>query len=249
MKEIIDNFSDQPASYAAFRPTPPSQLYDFLFSKVKTHGIAWDCGTGNGQIAVKLADKFKLVYATDISQKQLDIAPKRTNIIYNAERAEQSSIPDNCIDLITVAQAVHWFDFDAFNKEVKRVAKPDSVIAILTYYLLRVNNEIDALVDELYWDITRKYWDKERQYVDDQYQTIPFPYKEMPTPEFSIVLKWNINQMLGYLRTWSGVKHFKDINKKDPISLIEPELRSAWRKDEMMTVRFPLFIRVGEIVK
>ena len=249
MKEVIDNFSNYAANYAAFRPAPPAELYDFLFSKLKHFDAAWDCGTGNGQLAIKLAEKFNKVYATDISQKQLDLAPKMPNIIYRAERAEQSTIPDNNIDLVTVAQAIHWFDFDAFNKEVIRVCKPNAVIAIITYYLPRITEEIDAIIDELYWDITRKYWDKERQYVDDRYQTIPFPYKEFEAPEINIMLQWNLEQALGYLRTWSGAKHYMEHNNEDPVSIIEQRFRATWNNNEIRTVKFPLFIRAGEIVK
>ena len=249
MKDIKDNFSSYASNYANYRPTSPNELYEFLYSKVNDFTTAWDCGTGNGQIAVHLADKFKTVYATDISSKQLELAEKKDNIVYLLERAEQTSLEDNSVDLITVAQAVHWFDFDAFNKEATRVAKNNAIIALITYYTPKFDTAVDKLIDELYWDITRKYWDKERQYVDDKYQTIPFPYDEFEVPEMKIVLNWDIEQALGYLRTWSGVQHYIKQNNEDPVSIIEPRLRNIWDSNQIKKVQFPLFIRGGKIVK
>ncbi len=249
MKAIKDNFSGYSANYATYRPTPPPALYDFLYKQVAAFDTAWDCGTGNGQIALKLAEKFTTVYATDISTQQIEIAEKRNNIIYKTERAEQSSIPDNTIDLVTVAQAVHWFDFDAFNKEVERVSKPNAIISLITYYLLRVNTEVDKLIDELYWDITRPYWDKERQYVDDKYLTIPFPFKEIQTPSIDIELNWNLEHLLGYIRTWSGLQHYIQQKNEDPVSLLRPRFEQIWNAGEIKQVKFPLFIRTGRILK
>lgn len=249
MKAIKDNFSVNAVDYATYRPTLPIEFYEFLYSKVNEFDTAWDCGAGNGQAALILAEKFKKVFGTDISEKQLTQAPKKENIHYLLERAEATTLSDNCVDLVTVAQAVHWFDFDAFNKEVLRVGKPNGIIALVTYYLLRINNDIDKLIDKLYWEITREYWDKERQYVDDKYMTIPFPYKEIKSPELSIMLEWNIEQVIGYLRTWSGVQHYIKQKSEDPILRIEPELRAAWGADIVKKVRFPLFIRTGQIIK
>lgn len=249
MKQVKDNFSSYSSNYATYRPTQPDELYEFLYSQVEQFDTAWDCGTGNGQIALRLAEKFEQVYATDISAQQLALAPQKDNITYLLERAEATTLADNSVDLVTVAQAVHWFDFDAFNKEVNRVAKPGALIALITYYTPKFDEAVDKLVDELYWDITRTYWDKERQYVDDKYMTIPFPYKEIDVPTMSIQLKWNIDQALGYLRTWSGVQHYIKQHQEDPVAMIEPRMRALWNETEMKEVRFPLFVRMGRIEK
>jgi len=135
MKQTIDNFSKGAADYAIFRPESPQEVFDFLYRHVKNFDTAWDCGTGNGQVAAKLSERFKQVYATDISSEQLGHAEKRDNIIYRKERAEQTTLADNSIDLITIAQAIHWFDFDTFYKEVRRVAQPGALIAAWTYNL------------------------------------------------------------------------------------------------------------------
>jgi len=247
MKEVKDNFSDHSSSYASFRPAPPDALFDFIYQYVSNFNTAWDCGTGNGQAAVKLAEKFATVYATDISDKQLAVAEKRANIIYKNERAEQTSFAENSIDLITVAQAIHWFDIPAFNKEVKRVATQKAIIAVWTYTLLRISPEIDKIIDHLYYDITYKYWDKERKLVDDGYATIPFPFEEIETPKLEILLQWDREQVLGYLGTWSGLQHYIQKEGKDPIAMIREELYAHWAADELKEVLFPLYIRLGKI--
>jgi SAM-dependent methyltransferase len=247
MKQLIDNFSTGSTEYATFRPESPKEIFDFLFSRLNNFNIAWDCGTGNGQVAATLADRFRVVYGTDISQEQLNVAAQKDNIIYLQERAEQTSLPDNSIDLITVAQAIHWFDFEKFYAEVRRVARPGALIAVWTYSLLRLTPVIDEVIDNLYMNITGPYWDKERAYVDEAYRTIPFPFTEVQAPEFGIKKQWNIAQVAGYLRTWSGVKHYLQKENRDPVSMIMDDLKKAWGSDEAREVKWPVHIRVGEV--
>jgi len=245
MKQIIDNFSTGSSDYATFRPESPSEIFDFIYAHVKNFGAAWDCGTGNGQVAVELAKRFDKVYGTDISETQLQHAKKKDNVIYRKERAEQTSFPDHSVDLVTVAQAIHWFDFDKFYAEVSRVVKPGGLVAVWTYVTMRLTPEIDKVIDRLYEDITGPYWDKERKYVDENYQTIPFPFKEIPTPEFSIVKHWDLERFAGYLRTWSGVKHYMQKENKDPLDLILPDLKKAWGNNEQQRVYWPVYMRAG----
>ncbi|MCD6013835.1 MAG: class SAM-dependent methyltransferase [Flavipsychrobacter sp.] len=248
MKQVIDNFSTGSSEYATFRPESPKEIFDFVSSQLTNFNAAWDCGTGNGQVAAVLADKFKLVYGTDISQQQLSLAQKRDNIIYLNERAEQTTLPANGIDLITIAQAIHWFDFGKFYTEVNRVAVPGGIIAAWTYSTMKLTPEIDAVIDRLYEDITGPYWDKERRYVDEGYRTIPFPFKEISAPEFRIVKHWPIDQFVGYLRTWSGVKHYVAKEGQDPVSLVMDDLKKAWGSKELHEIRWPVHTRIG-IVK
>jgi SAM-dependent methyltransferase len=247
MKQIIDNFSSGSAEYVNFRPESPVEVFDFIYSHVNTFGTAWDCGTGNGQVAAKLAERFKKVYATDISEEQLALAQKKENIVYLRERAEQTFFPDNSIDLITVAQAIHWFDFDKFYAEVRRVARPGAMIAAWTYVTMKLTPEIDEVINYFYEDITGPYWDKERKYVDAGYSTIPFPFKEIPAPEFRIIKHWDLQQFIGYLRTWSGVKHYINKENKDPLSLVLPDLKKAWGNSELQQVYWPVYMRAGYV--
>lgn len=240
-----DNFSQQSKTYARFRPGYPVVLIDHILGLVKEKNKAWDCGTGNGQVATVLADSFKEVYATDISESQLKNAAKKPNIIYSVQSAEHSSFPDNNFDLITVAQAIHWFDFDKFYAEVNRTLKPGGIIAIIGYSLFNSDAETDKVLQHFYTNIVGEYWDKERHYVDEQYKTIPFPFEEISTPAFGMQYHWTLEDVLGYLSSWSAVQHFIRINHKDPVLAIRPELEKAWGKEHHKMVRFPLFMRIG----
>ena len=176
-----DLFSKQASTYAAFRPSYPQELIDYVCSFVSEKKYAWDCATGNGQAAALLSPLFEKITATDISEKQLQLAIQKPNIMYATGKAAPTNFPDNTFDLITVAQAYHWFPFDLFEKEVKRVGKAGSIIAVWGYNIPLCNNEgINAVVRHFYKDIMGSYWDAERKYVDDFYSTVPFAFDELP---------------------------------------------------------------------
>src|SRR4051812_43588784 len=164
-----DNFSTQSDKYATFRPTYPEALFAYLRLIGNGFATAWDCGTGNGQIAGKLAELFDNVFATDISPSQLDNAIKRPNIFYSVQPAEKTYFEPDFFDLIIVGQAVHWFDFDQFYSEVKRTGKPGALVLIAGYGRPTISPEVDSIIDHLYYNIIGKYWDKERKYVDEGY--------------------------------------------------------------------------------
>src|SRR5512135_1288098 len=114
-----DLFSSQAELYARFRPTYPPELYSFILKFVRRRDHALDCATGSGQVARTLAEYFQTVYAIDISQSQLRHAAPADNIVYSVSRAESTPFQADAFDLITVAQAFHWFDAPAFWKEVQ----------------------------------------------------------------------------------------------------------------------------------
>lgn len=248
MKEIKDNFSVGSADYATFRPESPAELYNFLLAHVADKNAAWDVGTGNGQVAAVLADHFNSVYATDISAKQLANAIHKPNITYKEERAEHSSLADNTINLITVAQAFHWFDFDAFYTEVHRVSKPGALLAIWTYNLLSIDKgAIDDIINDFYFNTVGSYWDTERKYVDEGYQNVDIPFEEIETPVFPMRKQWNFRQFLGYINTWSSVGHYKRKENADPVILLEERLKAHWQPDEVKNIDFPVFMRLFRI--
>jgi ubiquinone/menaquinone biosynthesis C-methylase UbiE len=240
-----DNFSKQSDLYSRFRPGYPRQLFDFLLPLVPVKKNAWDCGTGNGQVAVKLSSYFNKVYATDLSSAQIQNAYKKPNIFYSVENAEETLFPDNNFDLITVAQAIHWFEFKKFYGEAKRTLKPGGVIAVAGYDVFRINKKTNLLIDKFYRDTTGPYWDKERKYVEDHYLTIPFPFKEITTPGFSMNYNWEFEQVIGYLNTWSAVQHYTRKNNENPVEKFSEELKKAWGNVLKRKVTFPIFMRTG----
>ena len=246
MKRAKDNFSAQAALYAKFRPVYPDALYDYIFNLKQHYANAWDCGTGNGQVAAKLAERCHLVYASDISQRQLDEAIQKNNIHYLHARAEATHLPDSTIDLVTVAQAIHWFDFDAFYREVYRITRSGAVVAIWCYNLPGISTDVDLILADFYNKVLHGYWDVERRYIDDNYTSIPFPFDEIErVPEFAITTTWTLEHLVGYLNSWSAVQHYIARNGNSPVPQVTEKFREVWAEPEAKEVRFPIALRVG----
>ncbi|MGE8561831.1 MAG: class I SAM-dependent methyltransferase [Acinetobacter sp.] len=242
-----DLFSDQSLRYKQARPNYSLQIVEEILKHVPERHFAWDCGAGSGQFTQLLAPYFDHVVATDISEAQLQQAPYLENVSYQVQAAEQTSIAAYSIDLVTVAQAIHWFDFEKFYKEVKRVLKPQGVFAAVGYGLIQVQDAaINTLVQQLYFETLNGYWDAERRYIDELYQTIPFPFQEKPVPELHLEYQWTAQQLLSYLSTWSALKHYQDKNDDDPLQSISNALKAA---PENLDVTFPVLLRVGTLEK
>lgn len=242
-----DNFSKQSDLYAKYRPVYPQALYSFLMSLVEHKNVAWDCATGNGQVANELANYFDTVYATDISEQQIKNADQKDNVIYRVERAESTSFDNNRFDLITVAQAIHWFNFERFYQEVNRTIKQHGVLAVIGYGLLKIDPSTDKIINHFYHNIIGPYWDKERKFIDEYYQTIPFPFKEITSPQISNYLDWTRDELLGYLETWSAVQHYKKSENSNPLDFMSEKLKKAWPDDNSKKIQFPLLLRVARI--
>ena len=244
-----DNFSYQSANYAKYRPSYPDALFKYIYSIASVKEKAWDCGTGNGQVAEKLSAVFEHVFASDISSSQIENGVKKSNIHYSVQAAEQSFFPDDYFDLITVAQAIHWFDFEKFYREVKRVSKNNGLIVITGYGLCKIDLAMDSFIKNFYNNIIGNYWDKERKYIDEDYRTIPFPFEEVEAPAFHNVYEWTLEHFIGYLNTWSAVKHYRTKNNANPVELIIEKLKECWGEKEKRIIHFPLLLRIGKISK
>lgn len=221
-------------------------MIDFILRFVNQKNRALDVATGNGQIAVQLATHFKKVYATDISSAQLGNATAAPNLVYLESSAERTGFGNCEFDLITVAQAIHWFDFEKFYKQVHRILKPDGIIAVLGYGLFSTNAHSDAILRRFYYEIVGPYWDAERRYLDDNYTTIPFPFDEITSPKFSNDFQWTFEQLIGYLGTWSATQHYKEKTGNDPVNLIADDLSASWEAGDK-NVHFPLLLRIGRL--
>jgi SAM-dependent methyltransferase len=243
---FADHFSGHAAQYAQFRPHYPASLFQYLALAPPAPERAWDCATGNGQAAVGLAKHFREVIATDASPQQLQNATTLENISYRLAPAEASGLDRASIDLVTVAQALHWFDRQAFFREVNRVLVPGGVIAVWAYALLKVAPEIDALVDHFYYETTRPFWPPERAMVERGYRDIEFPFQELTPPAFQLEENWSLDQLLGYLRTWSATQRFMNARGFDPVNELEQELLPKWGdKEQVRLVTWPLHLRIG----
>jgi ubiquinone/menaquinone biosynthesis C-methylase UbiE len=239
-----DLFSTQANVYAAFRPTYPNELYEFIFSNLNGKKKAWDCATGNGQVAGFLADHFKEVYATDISQQQLNNAIKKNNIFYSVAGAEKTSLADGDFDLITVAQALHWFDREKFYEEAKRVSKPGSLLAIWGYALLYVEPKIDEIIMDFYTNVVGPYWDEARRLVEEEYRSLSFPFKEIPSPTFNIRATWTLDHLAGYLESWSATQKYIKSTGHNPLPDVLAQLEQVWKKSDSKPIRFPIFLKL-----
>ncbi len=241
-----DHFSAQAADYAKYRPDYPQELYDFILLNARGSAAAWDCGTGNGQVAVVLSDYYENVFATDPSAKQIENAMPAPNVHYSVAPAEASGLPAGSMDLITVGQAVHWFDFDQFYAEVRRVSKPGATVVIWGYGLNFINNEVDAVVNDFYYNTLGTYWSPERKYLDAEYREIPFPFQRVDTPQLVMEKYWTMYDFMGYLSTWSSVQAYIKANGSNPLQQLAPKLLEAWGAPETeLTVSWPIYLLAG----
>ncbi len=241
-----DHFSNHSEQYAQYRPQYPDKIYAYLASITPGHSLAWDCGTGNGQAAVGLAKYFDKVHATDASAGQISAAYPHDKIEYRVEPAEHISLPDSSVDLVTIAVAIHWFNFDEFYREVKRVLKPEGVIAAWTYNLTEISPQIDPLISHYYTEVLGQYWPERIRYLEQGYKTIPFPFEEIIPPSFVMEIDWNLIQFAGFLDSWSATQRYKAQQGTHPLEIIWPELLAAWgdEKDQRL-IRWPLHFRIG----
>lgn len=234
-----DHFSGHAAEYAAARPLYPDSLFDFLAASCAATGLVWDAGCGNGQASRALARRFARVYATDASAPQIAEAVDEGGLEFRCEPAERCGLADRVADLVTVAQAAHWFDLPAFYHEVRRVLKPGGLLALWSYGVSHVGATVDPIVAGLYQGVLRDYWPPERALVESGYAALEFPFARLPAPDFEMRTDWTADHYLAYLRSWSATRRCQRATGADPVASIEPELRAAWGSAPR-AVRWPL---------
>lgn len=243
-----DNFSKLSAVYAKYRPAAPSELFDFLATLTPEHELALDCGTGNGQAAVQLAKHFRQVVATDPSAEQLRFATQHERVDYRVAKGEDAVLEPNSVDIVTVSQALHWFDFDAFYAEVKRVLKPNGILAVWAYPLPLIEPQIDQLIRHFHEDIVGPFWQYENRMIDKAYATIPFPFERLDTPAFVIHKDFSYDDLIGLLYTWSAVLKYREHHGSDPIAIIREELLALWGEPYLeKKITWPVILKVGRL--
>lgn len=237
-----DHFSSQAAAYAAFRPAYPPELYAWLAAQAPARNLAWDAGCGSGQAAVGLAGHFSRVEASDPSERQIAQARPHPQVRYHVAAEALPALADGSVELVTAAQALHWFDQDAFSAELRRVAAPGAVLAVWTYNLHRIDAAVDAVVDALYRAMD-PWWPPERRHVEDGYARFRLPGETLAAPRFAMTATWDFEHLLGYLASWSAVARCREQTGRDAIAAVRPELAAAWRAPEQRrVVTWPLAV-------
>ncbi len=245
-----DHFSQVAAAYATHRPSYPMALVDFLAPLAPARGLAWDAGCGSGQLSVLLAEQFERVWATDASDEQLAPVTAHPRVTYRRAPAEASGLADGVVDLATAAQAAHWFDLPSYYAEVRRVTRPGGVIALISYGVMTVDSDVDAVIRPFYHDVLGAYWPPERRHVDEGYRSLPFPFGELrpPIPPFEIRLEWRLEEVIGYVGTWSAVWALERAAGPAPLEAFRRALARVWGAAELIRpVRWPLTLRVGRV--
>ncbi len=243
-----DYFSDRAAEYAQFRPRYPAALFRALAELAPGRRLAWDCGTGNGQAAVGLAAHFDRVVATDASAQQLAYAEPHPRVTYEPSLETRSGLGTATVDLVTAAQALHWFDVEAFFAEVRRVLRPGGVVAVWCYDLARIDAEIDALIDRLAHETVGPHWAPERRHVRAGYSDLPFPFEERPFPQCTMERELTLDQLAGYLDTWSAVRRYREAVGSDPLPALIAAIAPLWGDPNApRTLVWPVKGRVGRL--
>ncbi len=240
-----DHFSELAECYGAGRPSYPEVLFETVVTAAPSHGRAWDAGTGSGQAAVRLAEYFDEVVATDASAAQIANAWPHPRVQYRVEAAEQTTLQEGSVDLVTSGQAAHWFRIDDFYDEVRRVLKPDGVLAIWCYGLESVDDDVNLVIERLYVELLGPYWPK-RTLADHTYQDIPFPFEELPRRVFRMHMDWTLDQLVSGFRTWSAALKYREAHGVDPLDVLAGEFREAWGDPERARrVSWPVYLRQG----
>lgn len=243
---FADHFSGHAAEYARSRPAYPAELFSWLASASPSTDVAWDCATGNGQAAVRLADHFDRVIATDGSADQLAAATPHPSVEYTQALAERVPIEDRTVALCACAQAAHWFDLDAYYAEVRRVARPGALFAAWCYSLFQVDTKVNAIIDRLYGQILGEYWPERRRHIETQYRHLPMPFEPLAVPRFQMSHEWTFDQVSEYLRTWSAAIRYRDATGEDPLECVSADLKSAWGPDARLVV-WPIAMLAGRV--
>lgn len=237
-----DYFSEQARVYARARPDYPDSLFRFIASKSEGRRTAWDCATGNGQAARSLSPLFKEVIASDASSAQIAEAHGQDNIRFAVFPAEAPAIEAGSVDLITVAQALHWLNIPRFMAVSDRVLRDGGLLACWCYTLCSVDDDIDRVVNDFYNETVGPYWPPERALVDSRYAEVEFPWASIVTPDFAMSKAWQAEQMLSYMASWSATQRYRKACGEDPMPAMAERLNALWPAGQERTVTWPLSV-------
>lgn len=241
------NWFDQGGlAYARFRPEYPPPLARFLAESSPSPDCAVDVGCGNGQLTTLLADHFDEVIGCDPSADQIENACPRPGLRYLRAPAEAIPLPDHCASLVTAAQAAHWFDLPAFYAQARRIARHDALIALVSYGVLRLDGELQDRFDRFYHGEVGAWWPPERRLVDNGYRDMSFPFTEFEAPGFEIHMSWRLDDLLGYVSTWSAVRRLHEAGQDGVFMNFAGEISTLWGDPAAARpVSWPINMRLG----
>jgi SAM-dependent methyltransferase len=242
----MPNFSPVAVHYARARPRYPDALFSYLASLVESRRLAWDCATGNGQATLGLAQHFERVVATDVSAEQLEHAVPHPRIEYRLAPAERSGLDDACGDLVTVGAAAHWFDLPAFLSEVRRVLRPNGLLAVWTYHVAHIEPPFRDVLWRLYEEHLFADFAPGARLVDHRYETLDLPNPITPAQRFEATASWTLDQIIEFILSWSGSHAFMRRTSVNPVDLIRGELERIWGpRDRVHALRWPIYLKLS----
>ena len=246
-ESFTDRFGGVARDYRRFRPQYPAALFARLAGLCAERRLAWDCACGSGQATMPLAAHFARVIGTDASAGQLAAAPRLPNVEWRTAPAERSGLAAASVELVTVAQALHWLPVDVFHAEVERVLVPGGLYACISYGRMRVRPPLLDAALRHYHDVTvGPYWPPERRHVVDAYRELPFPYPPLPMPALEIGADWTRDELLGYLGSWSATIECRAATGRDPVASFAAGIDRCWPPGvTTLEVRWPLCLRIG----
>ena len=243
-----DHYSGHAGAYARHRPTYPDALFAWFASVMSGHALAWDAGTGNGQVAIALARHVDHVVATDASAEQIEQAVPHERVTYRNEPSDRVSLATCSVDLITAGAAAHWFELDGFYREVRRVGRRGAVIALFSYGPRDFAAAAGPVVHRFQEEVLGPYWPERIRYVHDRYATLPFPFDELAAPSFFMTVEWDLGQLLQFLETWSASQRYFQDRGKAATDTIVAELTAAWGDpSRRRQLQCPIFVRAGRL--
>lgn len=237
-----DHFSPVAGEYALARPDYPDALFEWIATVAPFRALCWEAGCGNGQASRGLARHFARVHATDPSAGQVAHAQAPGNVGFHVEPAERCSLPDACAAAACVAQALHWFDRDAYFAEVARVLVPGGVLVAWGYQDIVVPAALREAVAAFAADI-RPYWPAERALVDAGYADFDWPFAAIETPGFVLEADWPLPRLLAYFSSYSATRRCRDATGDDPVAMHAGAITAAWGEpDALRRLHWPMFV-------
>lgn len=242
-----NGYESNPEFYKKHRPDYPAELLQYLIELPEQRQLLWDCGTGNGQSAVPMADHFEKVVATDVSPAQLEAAQTKDNIEYIVGAETAPFLEEASVDMITVATAIHWLNNDLFFPEAHRVLKPGGILAVWGYSGIHVHPDLNSLLQHLVDEVLAPYISPHLRIAYDRYQAIQFPYKKEPVPQFSVSRECTLTDVQNYLLSWYPCLRYQELYGKSALPLFEKDLADVWGDENSeRTLTWDLELFVGK---